>query len=228
VYYYQSTRRFTEIKTTIAMSDKDDNRLTWETFAKVIAAIAALITAVVTVYKLFYDDKGKVTLSLPVQVSYLYRSAGQSELRTLAPGSELRSGDHYKIWFTPEKDGYVYIFQIDSSQAIHRLFPLESFQGVAVNQSNPVRAGREYHLPAENKAFELDDQTGQEKIYVLTFQQPNTALERLYDALEQARQQQNTTRIADLQMSLLNELQKSVSAAIPALTFVHLERRGEQ
>jgi hypothetical protein len=190
-----------------------------------MAAIAALIGAIVALINLIPPAKNT---SSPLQLNYLYRPAGQGELRTLTSGSELRSGDHYKIWFTPERDSYVYIFQLDSSQAIHRLFPLESFQGVAVNQSNPVRAGREYHLPAENKAFELDDQTGQEKIYVLTFQQPNTALERLYDALEQARQQQNTTRIADLQMSLLNELQKSVSAAIPALTFVHLERRGEQ
>jgi hypothetical protein len=33
-----------------------------------------------------------------VQVSYYYRPAGQGELRTLPSGSELRSGDHYKIW----------------------------------------------------------------------------------------------------------------------------------
>lgn len=160
-----------------------------------------------------------------IQVNYYYRPAGQGELRTLPSGSELRSGDHYKIWFTPEQDSYVYIFQIDSNQDIYRLFPRESLQGVALNQTNPVKAGRQYQLPADDKAFVLaDDRLGQEKIYVLAFQEPNTALEQLYDTLEQARQQQNTTQTADRQNMLLTKLQKE-ALAVPAFTFVHLEKK---
>ena len=94
----------------------------------------------------------------------------------------------------------------------------------ALDQTNPVKAGRQYQLPADDKAFVLpDDRLGQEKIYVLAFQEPNPALEQLYDALEQARQQQNTTRIADLQNLLLAKLQKA--PAVPAFTFVHLEKK---
>ncbi len=160
-----------------------------------------------------------------IQVSYYHRPAGQSELRTLPPGSELRSGDHYKIWFTPEQDSYVYIFQIDSNQDIYCLFPRESLQGIALNQTNPVKAGRQYQLPADDKAFVLpDDRLGQEKIYVLAFKEPNTVLEQLYNALEQARQQQNITQIADRQYMLLTRLQQE-TPAVSVFTFIHLEKK---
>ncbi len=183
--------------------------------------IAALITATLI---------GAIVLlinpaSPRIQVSYYYRPAGQDELRTLPPGSELRSGDHYKIWFSPEQDSHVYIFYIDSNQDIYRLFPMKSLQGVALNQTNPVKAGRQYQLPADDKAFVLpDDRLGQEKIYVLVFKESNTVLEQLYDALEQARQQQNTTQIADRQNMLLAKLQKE-APAVPTFTFVHLEKK---
>ena len=80
-------------------------------------------------------------------------------------------------------------------------------------------------MPADDKAFVLDDQVGQEQIYVLAFPEPNADLERLYEALEQARQQRNAARIADLQTSLLEKLKAAAPAKGSALTFVHLERR---
>ena len=197
-----------------------DNRPTRKTKGRLIAAVIVLIAtaSIIALVALIGPASPRI------QVSYYYRPAGQDELRTLPPGSELRSGDHYKIWFTAEQDSYVYLFYIDSNQDIYRLFPRESLQGVALDQTNPVKAGRQYQLPADDKAFVLpDDRLGQEKIYVLAFQEPNPALEQLYDALEQARQQQNTTRIADLQNLLLAKLQKA--PAVPAFTFVHLEKK---
>jgi len=196
------------------------NRPTRKTKGRLIAAVIVLIAtaSIVALVALIGPASPRI------QVSYYYRPAGQDELRTLPPGSELRSGDHYKIWFTAEQDSYVYLFYIDSNQDIYRLFPRESLQGVALDQTNPVKAGRQYQLPADDKAFVLpDDRLGQEKIYVLAFQEPNPALEQLYDALEQARQQQNTTRMADLQNLLLAKLQKA--PAVPAFTFVHLEKK---
>ena len=52
---------------------------------------------------------------LSFDINYVYRKGGVGELRTIKNGDTLKSGDHYKIVFTPDKDCYVYIFQVDSS-----------------------------------------------------------------------------------------------------------------
>ena len=44
---------------------------------------------------------------------------------------------------------------------------MESFGGVTLNNLNPVQQGKIVYLPAESKSFELDTQTGTEKIYFL-------------------------------------------------------------
>lgn len=204
------------------MSDNNGNKSPWKTFAEVAGAIAALLGAIVAASSLI------PTCSSPsphFQVNYLYRPAGQGELpplTELTEGSKLHSGDRYKVWFTAEQESYVYIFQLDSSQTIHRLFPLENFQG-AVNQTNPVRAGRQYHLPSQDQAFVLDKQVGQEKIYFLGFRERNEALEKRYDELLQALQQQHATPVEERQATLLKLLQQGSPAAVPMLTFLHLE-----
>jgi hypothetical protein len=57
---------------------------------------------------------------LNFKLNYVYRPGGKGDLKPLIEGSKLNSGDHYKIKFTPAEDSYVYIFQVDSSQAIYR------------------------------------------------------------------------------------------------------------
>ena len=79
-----------------------DTRPTLKIKGGTIATLIALITAALigTLLVLIGPAAPRI------QVNYYYRPVGQSELRTLPPGSELRSGDHYKIRFTPEQDGY--------------------------------------------------------------------------------------------------------------------------
>jgi hypothetical protein len=151
---------------------------------------------------------------LSFQVNYLYRPGGQGSLKPLTEGAVLQAGDHYKIQFTPKEDSYVYIFQVDSSQAVYRLFPMESFQGVVVNNRNPVGAGVTYTLPAADKSFRLDDQRGQEAIYFMASRRPNQELEQQYEALSQARQQQNASLVNRLQGQLTRSLKRRGLAAI--------------
>jgi len=92
----------------------------------------------------------------------------------------LKSGDHYKIVFRTEQDCYVHIFQLDSTKQIFRLFPMNAFKGVAVNQSNPVKGGQTYTLPADDKAFVLDNMTGAERIYLIASRNRNHKAEKLY------------------------------------------------
>ena len=41
---------------------------------------------------------------LSFEINYVYRTAGVGELKTIKNGDTLKSGDHYKIVFTPDKD----------------------------------------------------------------------------------------------------------------------------
>jgi hypothetical protein len=202
------------------VNDNNGNKSSWETAAKFIAAVATLLGAIVAVINLIPTGSPHPP---HFKVDYLYHPAGQDKLRPLTEGSKLHSGDQYKVWFTVEQDSYVYIFQLDSSQTIYRLFPLEDFQGVTVNQTNPVQTGRQYQLPAQDQAFTLNRQVGQEKIYFLGFRERNETLEKLYDDFQQARQQQRVAQAEERQAALLKRLQQGSPAAVPILTFLHLE-----
>ena len=122
--------------------------------------------------------------SLSFHINYVYRQGGTGELRQIKDGEVLRSGDHYKIIFTPDKDSYVYIFQVDGARQVFQLFPMESFKGVPVDGLNPVKRGKTYILPGPDKAFMLDRKVGRERIYFIASNERNPEVERLYDDLK--------------------------------------------
>jgi hypothetical protein len=123
---------------------------------------------------------------LSFQVNYVYRPQGTGELRPIKKGDILQSGDHYKILFSPDKDSYVYIFQVDSAGAVFQLFPMKNFKGVALDNLNPVKRGKTYILPASGKAFILDKQAGLERIYFIASRERDTELEGLYAEVQKA------------------------------------------
>lgn len=151
---------------------------------------------------------------LSFKVNYVYRPGGQGSLKPLVDGSVLHSGDHYKIQFTPTENSYVYIFQVDSSKAIYRLFPMTEFGGVKVNNLNPVRAGVAYHLPARDKSFQLDSNVGSESILFLAFRQPNQALEQQYEDLVKARLSRDNSKANNLQTAINSNFKTRGLAAI--------------
>ncbi|MCP5195656.1 MAG: DUF4384 domain-containing protein [Gammaproteobacteria bacterium] len=140
--------------------------------------------------------------ALNFKINYVYRPGGQGALKPLVDGSVLNSGDHYKIQFTPAEDSYVYIFQVDSTKAMFRLFPMASFGDVKVNNLNPVKAGSTYHLPAKDKSFKLDENVGSEAILFLAFRQPNQELEQQYEALVKARLSRDSSKANNLQNAI--------------------------
>lgn len=123
------------------------------------------------------------------KITYVYRTQGKGEFKPLTDGAVLKSGDHYKIIFRPRKDGYVYLFLLDSANQFYQLFPLspEQLKKMFPNQKlkgidhrNPVTAGTSYYLPAENQSFVLDDTIGTEKLYFTVSHKPDTILDLLY------------------------------------------------
>ncbi len=151
-----------------------------------------------------YDPSASKRLNF--QVSYRYWSENQGMFESFSDGAVLHSDDRYIIQFTPSEDSYVYIFQIDSNQGVYQLFPMESFKGKTLNNRNPVRAGVTYLLPARNNSFVLDNQTGREIIYFMASRQPDQTLERQYEVLSQARQEQRASLVSQLQEQLTDSL----------------------
>jgi serine/threonine protein kinase len=193
-------------------------------FNKYAAGIALLLAAFLFTGISYFVRERSVNPIIPVQVFYSYRPADQLNSQPLLDSSVLHSGDRYQIRFTPEQDGYAYIFQIDSSGAIYRLFPFEGGDTLPAGNVNPVRAGVTYFVPAEDEAFQLDDQIGQEQIRVLAFKNRNIDLENQYTALAEARRAQDSARIAVLQIRLTDSLNKTQAGAPPILNFKHNAR----
>jgi Domain of unknown function (DUF4384) len=145
---------------------------------------------------------------LSFRVSYSYRDGGNGKPKRIENDTILRSGDHYKIQFTPNEDSYVYIFQIDSSDTIYQLFPMEKWKNLTLKNRNPVRAGVGYVLPADNKSFVLDDQRGSEIIYFIATRDEDPNIRELAERLRDARRRGDPVRDKRLQQALTGEIQK--------------------
>jgi hypothetical protein len=125
------------------------------------------------------------------KINHVYRSQGKGAFNVLKNNSILQSGDHYKIIFTPNQDCYVYIFQVDSANMIYSLFPMEQFGKLTLNNLNPIKAGQTYYIPAEEKSFILDNQTGTERIYFLASFERDIELEAEYQRTVEIQKRRN-------------------------------------
>ncbi len=144
---------------------------------------------------------------LSFKISYLYRAGGRGAFQHFRDGSRLQSGDSLKLLFTPTQDTvYVYIFMVDSDNNLARLFPTDDFIGAATNNKNPVKKGVEYFVPAADKSFKLDNNTGEETIYFISTRQPDDVLERRYQNILSAQRSQDAKQIAATQTRLLDNI----------------------
>jgi len=141
--------------------------------------------------------------NLGFDIKYIYRRKTESNFNTLTDNTVLHSGDYYKIIFTPTEETYVYIFQQGSSGNIFRLFPMAS---ETVNNTNPAQPGTEYHVPAQDKSFFLDNQTGTEKLYFITSRQKDEVLENQYQQILVARSGKYADRTRTAQAALTRSI----------------------
>lgn len=205
----------------LTLQERKANR--WFNRYSISAALLAIIALIIFGVGYFIKESSLNNV-LPIQISYVYRPLNQINFRPLINDGVLHSGDHYQIRFTPEQNGYAYIFQIDSGGAVYRLFPLEGDHGLQTVNVNPVQAGVAYFVPAEDEAFQLDEQIGQEQLYAVAFQKRHNALEDQYALLVEARRAQDQSRIVELQSQLIDSLQKNQPGPMSVLKFKHSPR----
>lgn len=117
-------------------------------------------------------------LKLKVQFQY-EDDAGRTA--PLEDNAALKSGQYVGITFRPESDCFVYIFWWDSSGNVGRLFPNPNL----TEGTGEVKAGKTYWLPSMDgeRWYILDDQPGEETIYVIASRTRNSKIEDLYEKL---------------------------------------------
>lgn len=152
-----------------------------------------------------------LTSAASFQVNFLYRPTTGGPLRPILPGSVLHSGDRYKVVFTPPRDGFVHLFQVDSAGNFFQLFPMTEFRGVKLNNTNPVHAGRTYTLPGPDKSYQLDAAVGRERILLVFADESNTELDSLATKIDSARTTKNTVAQASANGALAAHLSNSFS-----------------
>jgi hypothetical protein len=118
-----------------------------------------------------------------LSIRYEYATQQGEIFQAFQDGDDLHSGDFYKIIFESSQEVYVYIFQFDSANKIYRLFPKGFFEGEDPKNTNPVKSGRIYFVPGQQRSFELDNQIGTETIHIVVSKQREPLLENQYKQL---------------------------------------------
>jgi serine/threonine protein kinase len=124
----------------------------------------------------------KTVTSSPLALRLAVMKRNGNTVSVLKDGESMNSGDYYGIFFEPEKESYVYIFQQDASGKIDVLFP----DPKVTAQENPVPAGKAIWVPQDEKHwFYLDKNTGREVILVAASPQREAKLESLLSTVSE-------------------------------------------
>ncbi len=106
-------------------------------------------------------------------VGYSQEDTG-GELVRIEKDIQLKSGDKFKFFFETMQRGYVYLITCSSQAAMHLLFP----QDLGKYEGLPPTAGS-FYIPSGANWFQLDDQKGEERFYLLVSTQRLLELESL-------------------------------------------------
>jgi len=144
--------------------------------------------------------------SISLDFAKVYRSRGSSTIKSFTKTSVLSSSEAYKLIFSTTQTTYVYIYQKDSSGNFDQLFPY------GVN-GNPTRVGETYFAPNKTEWFHLDNNRGNERIYLITTKKADKALEKQYKRVKTARDSNNYSQLRKTQKKLDKMLNSRVFAS---------------
>lgn len=74
----------------------------------------------------------------------------------------LSSGDLLQVEFFLTQDAYLYVLLLDSSGKLHMLFPSSNER-----LTNPLKQGRMWRIPQENRMWYLDNISGDETFFIV-------------------------------------------------------------
>jgi len=109
------------------------------------------------------------------------------ELVSIEKDIQLKSGDKFKFFFETKQSGDVYLLTQSSQAELYLLFP----QNLGQYNTPPPPAGS-FYIPAGVNWFQLDDQKGQERFYLLVSTERLLELESLLKVYQAAQGAQKT------------------------------------
>jgi len=201
------------------------------------AALLLAAAAVVAVAISSFPSRSPVGSGQELRLNYqviAMREAkdGSPQKIIVEEGTELCSGEQYRIRFQPEDDCYLYVFSYDALGKVYPLFPHPQ-----IKQENKLRGGRSYMIPGdEDPWFTLDDNVGVETLIFVANVERLDDLNGLTTRLQHAAGGEPDERGTVLARHKLAEdgsirairgLLEGPSRTVMHLTFRHVAMEGE-
>ena len=147
---------------------------------------------------------GKKTKKIVFQWAFctLRKTDADQKPRIVGRKTTMNSGDQIKFFVKPQSACYLYLIHHTSRQQLKMLYPLRLNPAVSQNAGSGG-----HYIPDGSHWFKLDENTGQEKFYLLASVWPLTELEnfiRLYEGADKV----NRSGLADQIIAEIRNLRK--------------------
>ena len=110
---------------------------------------------------------------LGLRCSIMLRNAN-NDYTEVTPGSVFHSGDHIRLSFLANEPGYFYVIQQGSTGSWSPIFPPSN----AGLDANKILAGQPQVVPSGSRAFQFDQNPGNEKLYIILSRTPIADIDR--------------------------------------------------
>ena len=171
---------------------------------------------------------GKKTKKIVFQWAFctLRKTDADQKPRVVGRKTTMNSGDQFKFFVKPQSTCYLYLIHHNSQHQLKILYPLMFNPAVSQNTGS----GEQY-IPDGDQWFELDENTGQEKFYLLASIQPLSDLEKLIKQYEGA-DKVNQSGLVDQIITEIRDLRKRhlkfKTYSEKPVTSISKQRRGKQ
>ena len=159
-------------------------------FPTFATASGALLVLIFSIYSLYSPNgsngtkPGLISLSIIAGVPSGGVTRGKTPIykdAELQEGSVLRSGDRFRIKFELQEGAYVCLLSLNSQGDLAKIFP-----GKATSSLFRAEPGVTYFVPRDEGWFELDDNKGVEKIYLLVSADAIGGIDQKIDRLKES------------------------------------------
>lgn len=155
-----------------------------------VATFLILVAVTFGIYNLRKPSEPVPEIPTPIMFNIIARMPSEPLTRGESPdyrevdvrdGGVLRSGDMFRIKFELQEEAYVYLLALDSLGNIARVFPSKDTE-LPVK----VKLHETYVIPKEDEWFRLDENTGQESLYLLASTRPIQNIDQKIDKLRKS------------------------------------------
>lgn len=155
-----------------------------------VATSILLVVVTFGVYNLRRHSGPSSELPPSIMFNIIARMPSEIETRGTVPdyrevevqdGGVLHSGDMFRIKFELQEEAYVYLLSLDSLGNLTRLLP-----GKDIELPTKIKPHETHIIPKEDEWLRLDDNTGQETLYLLASAEPIDDIDQRIDQLKKS------------------------------------------